>query len=157
MRPVGTFLVVHEFRSSIHCCISHAPLLHSTNVPLVWSIMLHHICTLQIMQKHALLTDQMICWCADRYVAAQAPLTGPRLDAFVTAHQGPLAELDYENICCQVQHTFIHSFFLDCSIHPSMHSFFLSFLIAPSILSFFLIVHSFIHPFIHPSIHPSMQ
>ena len=40
---------------------------------------------------------------ADRYVAAQAPLTGPRLDAFITAHQGPLAELDYENICCQVQ------------------------------------------------------
>ena len=40
---------------------------------------------------------------ADRYVAAQAPLTGPRLDAFITAHQGPLAELDYENICRQVQ------------------------------------------------------
>ena len=39
---------------------------------------------------------------ADRYVAAQAPLTGPRLDAYVTAHQGPLAELEYENICRQV-------------------------------------------------------
>lgn len=39
---------------------------------------------------------------ADRYVAAQAPLTGPRLDAYITAHQAPLAELEYENICRQV-------------------------------------------------------
>ena len=47
-----------------------------------------------------------ICLCvraADRYVAAQAPLTGPRLDAYITAHQAPLAELEYENICRQVQ------------------------------------------------------
>ncbi len=72
--------------------------------------MLQHCRTLQMMQNHAFLTDQMIHCCADRYVAAQAPLTGPRLDAFVTAHQGPLAELDYENTCRQVQRTFIHLF-----------------------------------------------
>lgn len=46
-----------------------------------------------------------LCLCvraADRYVAAQAPLTGPRLDAYITAHQAPLAELEYENLCRQV-------------------------------------------------------
>ena len=75
-----------------------------------------HVATLSyMMQEYALLTVQLIHWCADRYVAAQAPLTGPRLDALVTAHQGPLAELDYENICRQVQQrTFIHLFILPC-------------------------------------------
>lgn len=47
--------------------------------------------------------NMCLCVRADRYVAAQAPLTGPRLDAFITAHQAPLAELNYENICRQVR------------------------------------------------------
>ncbi len=135
--------------------ISHAPTLQSTNDLADHAATLSH--TTHDYQKHALLTDQMIWWCADRYVAAQAPLTGPRLDAFVTAHQGPLAELDYENICRQVQHTFIHPFiFFDCSIH----SFFLSFILDCSIHSFFLdcsFIYSSIHPSIHPSVHAVKQ
>ncbi|KAL0044010.1 hypothetical protein WJX82_001910 [Trebouxia sp. C0006] len=58
----------------------------------------------------------------DRYVAAQAPLTGPRLDAFVTAHQGPLAELDYENICRQAEVDFA----ADAGVAPSPPSAFVT-------------------------------